>query len=76
MASRGMESLVTHGALEFLYSGLVTPTLVKGVNSIIAASFFIVDSINAVLSFVTDGETSTGDFRDNKERAANLIGTV
>ena len=60
MASRGMESLVTHGALEF-YCGLV---------------FFIVDSINAVLYFVTDGETSTDDFCGNKERAANVIGTV
>ena len=66
MASRSMESLLTHDALGYLYSGLVMPTLVKGVNSNIAASCFIVDLINTVLSFVTDGETSTGDFRDSK----------
>ena len=77
MASRGMEAMVTHGALEVLYNGkLEGQTLVDPRNSITAASFFIVDSINAVLSFVNDNDTSVEDFVINKERAANLIGTV
>jgi hypothetical protein len=75
MASRGMEAMVTHDALEVLYDGkLEGQTLVDPRNSITAASFFIVDSINAVPSFVTDNDTSVEDFIINKERAANLIG--
>ena len=77
MASRGMEAMATHGALELLYSRKPEgQTLVDPRNSITAASFFIVDSINAVLSFVTESDTEVHEFVANKERAANLIGTV
>jgi len=77
MASRSMEAMATHGALEVLYSRKQEgQTLVDARNNITAASFFIVDSINAVLSFVTESHTDVHEFVTNKERAANLIGTV
>ena len=77
MASKLMEALSTHGALEFIYEEQMVPNLVKHPMDIIGATFFIVDSINAVLCFVTDGSSTTsGEFKTNRNKAATLIGTT
>ena len=73
---QNMEALAWHGALEFMYNGSLTPLLFKTLNDIIAATFFIVNTINAVLSFVTDGSISTENFIEHREKAEHLIGTL
>ena len=75
MASKNKEALSCHGAIEFLYKGSFTTTLIKTPNYILAATFFIVDIFNSVISFVTQGDTSknTIEFKRNRDEAANLI---
>ena len=53
------EASSCHGAIEFLYEGSFTPILIKTPNHILAATFFIVDSVNSVVCFVTQKNTNT-----------------
>ena len=78
MTSKYKEVLSCHGAFEFLYKRLPTPTLIKTPNHILAATLFIANSVNSVLSFVTQGDTSKNaiEFKRNRDEAANSIGTM
>ena len=77
MASKLMEAVSAHGALEFIYGEQMPANLVTPPMNIICATFFIVDSINAVLSFITDVSSPTSDdFIAKRTKAANLIGTA
>jgi hypothetical protein len=76
MASKSKEAISCHCVLGFLNKGTCTQTLIKNSNDILAATFFIVDTINSVLSFVTKNSTSAVDSKRNQEQAADVIGTM
>ena len=77
MASKLMEAVSVHGALDFIYGEPMPANLVTQPMDIIGATYFIVDSINAVLSFITDESSpTTNDFIAKRTKAANLIGTT
>ena len=77
MASKLMEAVSPHGALDFIYGEPMPANLVTQPMDIIGATYFIVDSINAVLSFITDESSpTTNDFIAKRTKAANLIGTT
>ena len=61
MASKLMEAVNAHGALEYIYGQQMVSNLVTHPMNIIGATFFIVDSINSVLSFITDVSSPTSD---------------
>ena len=58
MASKNKGAISCYGSLGYLYKGTDTQMLVKNPNDFPAATFFIVITINSVLSFVAGDNTS------------------
>ena len=59
MSSKDKEAMFCHDAIEFLYEGFFIPTLIETPNHILAATFFIVNSVNPVIYFVTQKSTNS-----------------